>query len=148
MVVNYFVIYFVLTFILVGFGWSCVAAAGGGGPFLGCPPAERFWQEIRYQSRRSAPAGRLWTENRFFVGALLRPDIPSPEESPNPPLPPKKQARCTEIKRYSGLTIPNMYYHGWMVGPIVNSFTLVSSGWSIAKATTLATRSGLMPYCL
>ena len=62
MVVNYFVIYFVLTFILVGFGWSCVATAGGGGPFWCCPPAKRLWPEIRYRSRRSAPAGRRWTE--------------------------------------------------------------------------------------
>ncbi|WP_232224239.1 hypothetical protein [Mastigocladopsis repens] len=38
-------------------------------------------------------------------------------------------------------------YQGCVVGPIVNSFTFVSSGWSIANATTLATRSGEMPYC-
>ena len=81
MVVNYFVIYFALTFILVGFGWSCVAAAGDGCPFWCCPPAKRLWPEMRYQSRRSAPAGRLLTENGLFRVALLRPGILSPEES-------------------------------------------------------------------
>ena len=81
MVVNYFVIYFVLTFILVGFGWSCVATAGGGCPFWCCPPARRVWPEIRYRSRRSAPAGRHWTEKWVVFDALLRPSILSPEES-------------------------------------------------------------------
>lgn len=37
-------------------------------------------------------------------------------------------------------------YQGWFAGPTVNSFTVVSSGWSMAKATMLAMRSGEMPY--
>lgn len=67
-------------------------------------------EQIRY--RRSPPA-----KHSFTGGELQSPRYHS-----------KKQARCTEIKRYSGLTIPNIYYQGWIVGPIVNSFTLVSSG--------------------
>lgn len=33
-------------------------------------------------------------------------------------------------------------YQGWLAGPTVNSLIVVSSGWSIAIATTLAIRSG------
>ena len=36
-------------------------------------------------------------------------------------------------------------YHGWLAGPTVNSLMVVSSGWSIANATTLAIRSGEIP---
>lgn len=39
----------------------------------------------------------------------------------------------------------NQVYQGWLVGPTVNSLTLVSSGMSSAKATTSAMRSGEMP---
>ena len=37
-------------------------------------------------------------------------------------------------------------YQGWLAGPTVNSLMVVSSGWSIANATTLAIRSGEIPY--
>jgi hypothetical protein len=37
-------------------------------------------------------------------------------------------------------------YHGWLVGPTVNSLITASSGWSIANAITFATRSGEIPY--
>jgi len=39
-------------------------------------------------------------------------------------------------------------YQGCVVGPTVNSLTVVSAGCSIANATTLATRSGEMPWVL
>ena len=106
----HFILQFSLTFILIVFLLWFLGVAGGGRPFLRCPPAERLWPEIRYRSRRSAPAGKLWTENRFVFDALLRLSIPSPEESP--PLTFKIKIRCTEHARYSGLTIPNMYYQG------------------------------------
>jgi hypothetical protein len=31
-------------------------------------------------------------------------------------------------------------YQGWLAGPTVNSLMVVSSGWSIANATTLASQ--------
>src|ERR671916_1179956 len=37
-------------------------------------------------------------------------------------------------------------YQGWLDGPTVNSLMVVSSGWSIAIATTLAIRSGEIWY--
>jgi hypothetical protein len=37
-------------------------------------------------------------------------------------------------------------YQGWLAGPTVNSLMVVSSGWSTANATTLAIRSGEIPY--
>src|SRR5918997_5155383 len=37
-------------------------------------------------------------------------------------------------------------YQGWLAGPTVNSLMVVSSGWSIAIATTLAIRSGEIWY--
>src|SRR4051794_12098254 len=37
-------------------------------------------------------------------------------------------------------------YQGWLAGPTVNSPIVVSSGWSIAIATTLAIRSGGIWY--
>lgn len=36
-------------------------------------------------------------------------------------------------------------HHGCFAGPTVNSLMVMSSGWSIAKATTLAIRSGEIP---
>jgi len=36
-------------------------------------------------------------------------------------------------------------HHGWLAGPTVNSFTVVSSGRSMANATTRAIRSGEIP---
>src|SRR5918996_4954894 len=41
---------------------------------------------------------------------------------------------------------PPRPYQGWLAGPTVNSLMVVSSGWSIAIATTLAIRSGEIPY--
>ena len=37
-------------------------------------------------------------------------------------------------------------HQGWLAGPTVNSLIVVSSGASMAKATTSAIRSGEIPY--
>jgi len=73
------------------------------------------------------------------VGAAIAASCSSPAQA----TPPKTIKSKTKPRQRCVIFIR---YQGCGVGPIVNSFTFVSSGWSIANATTLATRSGEMPY--
>ena len=74
-------------------------------------------------------------------GARQRSELP-PGASMQPSSPPP----ASPASSYRHAMRAVHHYQGWFAGPTVSSLIVVSSGWSIAKATVLAMRSASMPY--